>query len=269
MTDVALFVPDGDRFLPSELTRGGWSDHAQHGGPPVGLLAHVIEHRHSSADMMVTRLTTDLVRPVPLSPLTVESRVVRPGKRIQVIEAILRADDVEVSLATALMIRIAAIDLPERPDSGWLQPDGPDESSPVDTSAWTGFMAPMPRFHVDGVEIRTHDHSFYTAGRGTSWFRLCQPVVAGVPTSPFVRTATLADLGNGNSTAVDPRKWLYVNPDVDLSLHRPLDGEWLGMRSFAHQHNTGIGLAQSTIFDANGPIGTVTQSQLIEPHGRA
>ncbi len=269
MADDALFVPDGDRFVATELTRGGWSDHAQHGGPPVGLVAHVIEQRHASADMMITRLTTDLIRPVPLAPLAVESRVVRPGRRIQVIEAIMRDGDLEVVLATALMIRIASIDLPERPDSGWEQPPGPDRAERVDTADWTGFMKPMPRFHVHGVEIRTLDQSFYTAGRGTSWFRLVHPVVAGTPTSPFVRTATLADLGNGNSTAVDPKEWLYVNPDVDLSLHRSLDGEWLGMRSFAHQHNTGIGLAQSTIFDANGPIGTVTQSQLIEQHRRA
>jgi hypothetical protein len=266
MNEGALFVPDGDRFVPTELTRGGWSDHAQHGGPPVGLVAHVIKQRHSSDDMMVTRLTTDLIRPVPLTPLTVESRVVRPGKRIQVIEAILRSDDLEVALATALLIRIAEVDLPERPDSGWEQPRGPEHATLVDTADWTGFMAPMPRFHVDGVETRTLDDSFLTAGLGTSWFRLRHPVVAGVATSPFVRAATLADFGNGNSTAINPREWLYVNPDVDLSLHRPLDGEWLGMRSFAHQHNTGIGLAQSTIFDAGGPIGTVTQSQLIEPH---
>ncbi|MDJ0959774.1 MAG: thioesterase family protein, partial [Acidimicrobiia bacterium] len=68
MADDALFVPDGDRFVPSELTRGGWSDHAQHGGPPVGLVAHVIEQRHAAPDMMITRLTTDLIRPVPLAP---------------------------------------------------------------------------------------------------------------------------------------------------------------------------------------------------------
>lgn len=266
VVDTALYVEEGDRFVPTEVTRGGWSDHTQHGGPPVGLVAHVVEQRHGSASMMTTRLTTDLVRPVPLSPLTVESRVVRPGRRIQVIEAVMRAGDLEVALATALMIRIAEVELPDRPEVGWSQPGGPEAATLVNTDQWTEGLAPLPRFYVDAIEIRSFGDSFISPGVGVSWFRLLCPVVAGVETSPFVRTAALGDLCNANSTSVDPHEWLFVNPDVNLSLHRPLDGEWLGMRSVAHQHPWGIGLGQSTIFDESGPIGTVTLSQLIERH---
>ena len=266
VVENALFVPRGDAFQPTELTRGGWSDDAQHGGPPVGLMAHVIEARHASPEMMTVRLTTDLVRPVPLTPLSIQSRVVRPGRRIQVIEAIMKAGDLEVALTTALMIRVSEIDLPERPESGWSQPGAPSTFDPVETRLWTGDTASLTRFHHDAIEIRTHERSFYSPGPGTSWLRLRYPVVDGEPTSPFVRTAALADVGNGNSTSVDPRQWLYVNPDVALALHRPLEGEWLGMHSVAHQHATGIGLAESVLFDQSGPIGTVTQSQLIERH---
>src|SRR5206468_551060 len=35
----ALFVLEGERFLPTELCRGPWSPDAQHGGPPAALLA--------------------------------------------------------------------------------------------------------------------------------------------------------------------------------------------------------------------------------------
>jgi len=262
----ALFVPIEDGYQPTGLTRGGWSDDAQHGGPPVGLIAHVIESRHGDPGMLTVRLTTDLVRPVPLEPLRVDSRVIRPGKRVQVIEAIMNAGGVEVALATALMIRIADIDLPEPPESDWDQPDGPAAFAPIDSRLWTSAHDPLQRFHLHGVEIRTHRDSFQTLGRGLSWLRLRYPVVEGVEPSPFVRTAVLADIGNGNSTSVDPHEWLFVNPDVALALHRPLSGEWLGMTSVAHQHATGIGMAESTIFDERGPIGTVTQSQLIERH---
>jgi hypothetical protein len=230
------------------------------------LLAHVIETRFGSDDMMVARFTTDLVRPVPLTRLDVECRLVRPGRRIQVIETILRAGELEVALATALMIRVTDIDLPEPPELGWSQPGPPDTFDPVEVRLWTGHQASLVRFHQDAVDIRTLNASFHTPGVGTSWFRLRFPVVAGAATSPFVRTATLADLGNGNSTAIDPKDWLYVNPDVAIAIHRPLDGQWLGMRSAAHQHATGVGMAESVIFDAAGPIGIVTQSQLIERH---
>jgi hypothetical protein len=196
----------------------------------------------------------------------VESRVIRPGKRVQVIEAIMYSGDVEVALATALMIRITDIDLPERPESDWDQPGGPHTFDLIDTRLWTSAVNPMTRFHLDAIEIRTLRDSFQTPGRGLSWLRLRYPVVDGVDPSPFVRTAVLADIGNGNSTSVDPHVWLFVNPDVALAMHRPLIGEWLGMTSVAHQHATGIGMAESTIFDEDGPIGTVTQSQLIERH---
>jgi hypothetical protein len=33
--EQALFEPDQDVFVPTELTRGPWSPLAQHGGPPV------------------------------------------------------------------------------------------------------------------------------------------------------------------------------------------------------------------------------------------
>jgi len=39
----ALFIPEGERFIPTELSRGPWTDDAQHGGPPAALLARAVE----------------------------------------------------------------------------------------------------------------------------------------------------------------------------------------------------------------------------------
>ena len=48
----ALFEADGNRFRPSEPTRGPWSPDTQHAGPPAALLAFcvavqslLLEHR--------------------------------------------------------------------------------------------------------------------------------------------------------------------------------------------------------------------------------
>jgi hypothetical protein len=261
----ALFHRDGDHFVPGELTRGGWGDHTQHGGPPTGLLAHVIEYRHLKPGMMVTRLTTDLLRPVPLTPLTVRTKVVRPGRRIELLEAAIEAGGVEVARGLALAVRLGEVDLPATGTvDGPLPP--PEDVDPMTQWSWADEQAHLPRFHTDAIEIRSVDHSFVRAGRGLSWFRLDAPVVAGVATSPFVLAAVLADLGNGNSSALDPREWLFINPDVNLALHRLPAGEWIGMDSTVHQHSTGIGLAQSILYDRTGPIGTVGQSQIIERH---
>ena len=261
MTD-ALFIRDGDHYLPTDVTRGGWSEDAQHGSPPSGLLAAAVEAVSTAAPMQVARFTIDLFRPVPLQPLRVETHIHRDGKRIQVVEAILLHGDIEVGRATALKIRTTHVDLPDMEKEVWIQPPSPNEAAPI-KEFWL-FESDLPRFHRDGVEIRTIDSSFLQYGPGLSWFRLRQPVIAGQETSPFVRLATIADMSNGNSQALDPEAWLYVNPDITLYAHRLPHGEWVGMNSAAHQHETGIGLADTRVFDEDGPIGRINQAQLLD-----
>ena len=262
----ALFIPDGDRFLPTDLTRGGWSDDSQHGSPPSGLLARAIEQVPTAVPMQVVRFTIDLFRAVPLSPLTVSTTVRRDGKRIQVVDAYLYADDVEVGRVSSLKIRVTDLDLDDRGEAPWEQPPLPDEADPMQWDDAFGPRGGLPRFHYDAVEIRTFKNSFLDKGPGLSWFRLKYPVVAGEELSPFVRLATIADMSNGNSQALDARKWLFVNPDITIYAHRlPVD-EWVGMRSAAFQHHTGIGLVDTRIFDRQGPLGRINQAQLLDRH---
>lgn len=263
----SLFVPDGAGFRATELTRGGWSDQHQHGSPPSGLLARAIEHVETASAMQVVRFTIDLWRPVPVDRLRVETRVRRDGKRIQVVDSFLVAAGVEVGRASALKIRTTELALPEREEEPWEQPAGPDAAHPIEWSDRWG-QRPMTRFHLDAVEIRTFDNSFLNRGPATSWFRLRYPLVEGEDDTPFVRLATVADMSNGNSQALDAREWLYVNPDITLYAHRMPEGEWIGMKSAAHQHASGIGLADTRVFDGNGPLGRINQAQLLDRHRR-
>jgi hypothetical protein len=79
-----------------------------------------------------------------------------------------------------------------------------------------------------------------------------------------VRLATVADMSNGNSQALDPSAYIYVNPDITLYAHRLPMGDWIGMKSAAHQHESGIGLADTRVFDEHGPIGRINQAQLLD-----
>jgi hypothetical protein len=262
----ALFERRGDAFIPTDLTRGGWSDDSQHGGPPSGLMARMIEAIPTAGPMQVVRLTIDLFRPVPLTPLRVETAIRRNGRRLQVVDAMLMADGVMVGRASALKIRLGEIALPEQEEEGWQPPPGPGFAAPVDGRAGFGHPDERRRFHCDAVEIRTFDGSFGAHRVGTSWFRLKTRVIRNEPTSPFVTLATLADMSNGNAQMLDPRDWLYVNPDITLYSHRHPHGEWIGMRSYSHQHNTGIGLADTRVFDEDGVLGRINQAQIVEPH---
>jgi hypothetical protein len=263
----ALFVGDGTVFHPTGLTRSFWSDEAQHGGPPAGLLGRAIEQTPSVIPMQVVRLSVDLFREVPVSlPLAVETTVVRDGRRIQVVDAEIIAAGRTVARASGLKIRTTDVPVPSV-NAAWDTPPGPEDAEAVTFERFGLPHSDHERFHSHSIEIRTVDDSFLTPGEGLSWVRLTVPVVEGEITTPFVQTATLSDVGNGNSMALDGREWLYVNPDVNLSLHRCPEGEWLGMRSIAHQHRTGIGYADSELFDETGPVGRVGQSQIVEPIG--
>lgn len=260
----ALFHLDGDSLVPTELTRGGWSDVAQHGSPPSGILARAIESVPTAAPMQVVRFTIDLFRPVPLTPLTISTRVSRDGLRIQVVDAYLLADGLEVGRASGLKIRTKELEIPPVEQAQTI--DSPDMATLHHWSGEFGDHHHLRRFHLDAIEIRTFDSSFGRLGPGLSWFRLKYPLVAGEEPSPFVRLATLADMSNGNSQNLDPREWLYVNPDITLYAHRLPEGEWVGMYSQAHQEDTGIGVADTRVFDVKGPVGRINQAQILDRH---
>ncbi len=63
--------------------------------------------------MRIARLTVDLMRPVPVAPLTIETEIVREGRKIQLVNARLLAGGNEVVRASALRIRVAPGALPE------------------------------------------------------------------------------------------------------------------------------------------------------------
>lgn len=259
----ALFLPDGDRYIPTELTRGGWSDDAQHGGPPGGLLGRAVEQHASDQQMEVVRLTVDLIRPVPLTPLTVRSRLARNGNRVQLVEAALEADGVEVALARGLRIRRTKVPLPDVPEPSWVARPGPDSGEAPDLTAWGGGTT---RFHLDSVEIRSIGATFERAGQGLAWIRLVPNLVAGEAVSPFVRLATLADMGNAVGRVLDHRRYTYVNPDITLAVHTPAEPEWIGFEGASYPRESGMGVADTLVFDEAGPIGRIIQSQLIEEH---
>ncbi|MGI8775362.1 MAG: acyl-CoA thioesterase domain-containing protein, partial [Actinomycetota bacterium] len=111
MPDSFFTTSEEAVFVPSDLTIGPWSRAAQHGSPPAALLGRAIE-RASGEEKQVVRVVFDILKPVPLRPLRVATTVVRPGKKVALIEASLQADGEVVMRAAGWAIRIAELDLP-------------------------------------------------------------------------------------------------------------------------------------------------------------
>jgi hypothetical protein len=258
---TALFVADGDRFVPQDVARGPWDPSALHGGPTAALLARAAE-QHEADDaqpMLVVRLTVELLRPVPVTPLALSARVVRPGRKVQLVEATLQAGDRDVARLLALRVRsdpgqASAATTPAPPPRF---PDVETEKGPVASGTWTAF-------HNEGVEMRYAAGTFEEPGAATVWIRLRYPVVDGEEPSPLMRAAAAADFGNGVGAALPFTRYQFINPDLTVSLFRPPEGEWVCLDARTDIGPDGIALATSDLFDQRGAVGRSQQSVLIE-----
>lgn len=258
----ALYELDGVAFVPSALARGPWSSDAQHGGPPAALLARCLDRFENHGEMFLTRLTVELLRPVPLSPLTVATHVHRPGRKVQLVGASLAAGTTEVARATALRIRRAAIELPPEAAIAELPPPAPDEGA----ASLPPWVTPRQRaFHSDGVEHRFVAGGFDRPGPAVDWIRLRVPVVAGEETRPVSRVVAAADFGNGVSWVMSrDAGYVFINPDLTVYLHRHPMGEWVCLDAATYAQPHGVGMAESRLWDERGPIGRSVQSLLVD-----
>lgn len=258
MSDEAVFTPDGELFLPSDIARGPWDPEAQHGGAPAALLARALERLDAEEEMLLARLTVEFVRPVPLSPLRVEAEVTRPGRRVQLAAARLLAGELEVCRASALRIRRTSEPIIEG-TAVELPPRGPEHG--VDAPfAFPG----LERSFVGEAIDKRFVSGDYGLGPATVWMRLRHPLVGGEEPTPIQRVAAVADFGNGVSAALDWDHHVFINPDLTVHLEREPEGEWVCLEASTRVQPTGTGAAESVLFDARGRIGRAVQSLYVD-----
>jgi hypothetical protein len=244
--------------VASELARGPWDPGAQHGGAPAALLTGALEALPAADGLQLARVTFELLRPVPLGPLRVAADVVRPGRRVQLLEATLSGAE-GTELVRARAVRVAAASAPAAGEPGRTLP-APDTGRPND------LVAPFsPLFAPDAMEIRFIEGEFTARGPSAAWFRLRVPVIAGESVSPLQRLAAAADFGNGISAPVAWDDWIFINPDLTLYVERPPRGEWFCLDSHTVIGDGGIGLSESVLYDRHGRVGRATQSLLVAP----
>jgi Thioesterase-like superfamily len=85
--------------------------------------------------------------------------------------------------------------------------------------------------------------------------------------APLSRVLTAADSGNGVSAAVDFRRYVFINADLTVNLHRHPEGEWVCLDARTMVDGAGVGLAESALHDEKGPLGRSTQSLYVATRG--
>lgn len=254
--DAPLFEPYGESgFAPTVYTRGPWDPGLQHGGPVAALFATLLG-REAADGYQPARLTVDLMRPVPVAPLEATTRIVRTGRRLQLLEGAIAWNGTEVARATLLALKVEPV------DTGGLNPplaayaDGPhtlpDPWGPDDAESFVGGAMD---FRLQGTGL----------GEGVGWFRLRRAVLPEIPLTPLARAAAASDVGNAVSARRSPGhpRFSFVNADLSLSLSRPPEGEWIRLAARSRWEPTGLGWVSAEIGDERGPFGSVSNALVL------
>jgi hypothetical protein len=257
----AFFVPDGDRFVSTESTRGPWSRDYQHGGPPAALLTRALE-RIAGDGVLLTRATFDFVRPVPIATLAVNAEVVRAGAKVRRLQATLStADGTALVHASAVALRTAPV-LPAT-----LGDDGPPPLSAEHSALFQFEFFPDAIGYHTAMETRVASGTW---GKGPvfAWMRPRVPLVEGEAISPLQRLMAAVDSASGVAVVLEPAHFTFVNADLTVAIHRPPEGEWIGLDAATVAEAHGIGLTRARLWDERGAFGVSLQSCLAETRPR-
>jgi acyl-coenzyme A thioesterase PaaI-like protein len=253
----AIYRVEGDRVLTSPNAAGPWDINMQHGSAPAALAVWAAEAIPTRAPMGIARVTIDLMRPVPIAPLRLQTEVLREGSKIQLCAVRLLAGDVVVVGATVLKIKAREMALP--PEVADIVPElpGPDQA-----------REEQPNFSsspfVRGVSMRAARGRFGVPGPGAIWYRVDWPLVEASPVSQAMRAVVAADFCNGTSAALDFRQWTFINADLTVSFARQPVGAWILLDAESWIGPDGAGLAMARLADQRGYFGRAVQSLVVE-----
>lgn len=244
----------GTRFEATEATAGAWNPAEQHIAPVIGLLAHLIEQDHAQRGgaLRLGSLSCDILGVLPLGEFDVEVSVIRPGRTIELVEAVLTSNGRTGVRARAWLLQtsdttaLAGTSFPDMPqlDSTPEYPFG---------TTWNGEC-------VNTIEAR---RDFLGTGRARSWIRTDTSLIEGTEVSEQARLIGMLDFANGLVPRVDPLEIGFPNIDLNVSFFRAPSGDWLGLDSTVSFGPDAVGLTESVVHDASGPVGTLSQTLTI------
>lgn len=248
----AYFVGLGrGHYQATAHTSGAWSQSEQHISPMVGLCVHEIETLLPSP-LLVSRVAVDILGTIPVSDFSIAVSVVRPGRTIELVEAVVT--HAARAVLVARVWRLAAGDTTSVA-GGWDAPVG--DLVPWDmTSVWPGG-------YIASLAVRRSEEA--GPGRASAWVSSPLALVLDRDSSASARFAMLVDTANGTCVRQDPRRWMFPNVDLTIHLHRQPTAGPVGLETTVTFGPTGQGLTHSVLHDAAGAVGRASQVLTVRP----
>ena len=250
-------------YQPTLNAQGAWNEHEQHMAPATGVLTAELNAYAPQANMRIARISLDILGLIPLDDFTITTRCIRPGKTIELIEAVMssRGRDAIIARAWRLMTQ-------DTSEIAGLE-DQKLAHNPEDLPAWDE-MKGWPGGFIESVRLVTDTQR--RAGCGMVWITNDVEMVEGTPTSDLVHLLGMVDTANG----VVPRlglglsklEWMFPNTDLQIHMHRAPQGRWLGIEAVQQYGDDGIGLTSAILHDVQGPFGRSEQILTIRPMPR-
>ena len=246
-------------FVANDPARGPWSADHCHAGPVTGLVVRAAEAA-VGAGKVLTRLTLDVLRPLPVAGLRIGCELVRETRTLSTTRVEVHDLDGTRCIAGTSMhltrkelgeVPTAAVDAPRFEEA---QP-GP--------SLLIGGVHDKPSFgHFN--EVRYPPGVTRAPGPKMIWMRV-PALLEGEAPSPIQSICPLADCGNGISWNATPVEMGFMNTDLTLQIHREPESDWLGSDAVSHWQGNGVGMSHSVLYDTAGPVGVALQTLVLHP----
>lgn len=262
-----VYLPDSasKTYESTPLANAGWYEEGQHGGALAALIVGHVEAVPTLTEMQIARITVEIFRVVPLVPLTLETRIVREGKRIQMLQVdVSDHEDTLMCWATIQRLRMADRPLPEIAATEAVELTSPEDAARPDTSTWGVGDGDNTMFHRHAIEVREIHGGYDSPGPGGVWIRTTKPPIAGQEPSPAQRAVIAADFCNGISRKLDASEWVFMNSDLTVHLGRYPTGEWVALDAVSSYSDLGRGVASGTLWDQSLWVGRSAQTLYID-----
>jgi acyl-coenzyme A thioesterase PaaI-like protein len=258
-TPTPFLVRHGEDLVPNPIAHGGWGPTL--GGQVVGgLLVRAIEGQVDDSDLHPARLTVEILRRVASEPVRVDASVVRAGRRMRSVDAVMTQDGNLVARASALYLRRG-----KQPDGEFFTTALTLPPIPAEPEQFSEVVPMFIRAYGSTGDSTRLEFPWQQAGPRYAWVREFRDLVAGEPQTPFIRAAMAVDV-TSSMTNFSTAGLSFINADYTLSLSRLPDGPFIGLAALTHSSADGVATGSTALFDHLGPIGTGSSSAIANSH---